>query len=78
MLDRVVEKVSQTLTVRSSSKHISNPSLQIRREAENAASPQGFFLFHSFGGGTGSGFSSLLQERLSLDFAKKNKLNFAV
>ena len=53
-------------------------SLQIRREAENAASPQGFFLFHSFGGGTGSGFSSLLQERLSLDFAKKNKLNFAV
>jgi len=51
---------------------------KIRREAENAASPQGFFLFHSFGGGTGSGFSSLLQERLSLDFAKKNKLNFAV
>jgi len=51
---------------------------KIRREAENAASPQGFFIFHSFGGGTGSGFGSLLQERLSLEFAKKNKLDFAV
>merc|ERR1712212_729505 len=32
----------------------------------------------SFGGGTGSGFASLLQERLSLEFAKKNKLDFAI
>jgi len=39
---------------------------------------QGFFLFHSFGGGTGSGFSSLLMERLSTEYAKKNKLDFAV
>ena len=51
---------------------------KIRREAESAASLQGFFLFHSFGGGTGSGFTSLLQERLTLEFAKKNKLDFAV
>jgi len=51
---------------------------KIRKEAENASSPQGFFIFHSFGGGTGSGFASLLQERLSLEFAKKNKLDFAV
>jgi len=51
---------------------------KVRREAENASSPQGFFIFHSFGGGTGSGFASLLQERLSMEFAKKNKLDFAV
>jgi len=51
---------------------------KVRKEAENASSPQGFFIFHSFGGGTGSGFASLLQERLSLEFAKKNKLDFAI
>jgi hypothetical protein len=28
-------------------------------------------LFFSFGGGTGSGFTSLLMERLSADYAKK-------
>jgi tubulin alpha len=35
-------------------------------------------VFHSFGGGTGSGFSSLLMERLSVDYGKKSKLEFAV
>ena len=35
-------------------------------------------MFHSFGGGTGSGFSSLLMERLSVDYGKKSKLQFAV
>merc|ERR1712135_105904 len=33
---------------------------------------------HSFGGGTGSGFTSLLMERLSVDYGKKSKLEFAV
>jgi hypothetical protein len=37
-----------------------------------------FLVFHSFGGGTGSGFSSLLMERLSVDYGKKSKLEFAV
>ncbi|CAL8340027.1 unnamed protein product [Boreogadus saida] len=32
----------------------------------------------SFGGGTGSGFTSLLMERLSVDYGKKSKLEFAV
>merc|ERR1711962_407510 len=44
---------------------------KIQKEAEQAASVQGFFIFHSFGGGTGSGFTSLLQERLSLEFSKR-------
>ncbi|TGZ72102.1 hypothetical protein CRM22_002290 [Opisthorchis felineus] len=39
---------------------------------------QGFLMFHSFGGGTGSGFTSLLMERLSNEYGKKTKLEFAV
>jgi tubulin alpha len=39
---------------------------------------QGFLIFHSFGGGTGSGFGSLLLEQLSLEYSKKSKLEFAV
>ena len=39
---------------------------------------KGFLIFHSFGGGTGSGFTSLLMERLSVDYGKKSKLEFSV
>ncbi|NXN65778.1 TBA1A protein, partial [Himantopus himantopus] len=39
---------------------------------------QGFLVFHSFGGGTGSGFTSLLMERLSVEYSKKSKLEFSV
>lgn len=35
-------------------------------------------VFHSFGGGTGSGFTSLLMERLSVDYGKKSKLEFSI
>jgi len=35
-------------------------------------------VFHSFGGGTGSGFGALLMERLSADYGKKSKLEFSV
>jgi len=35
-------------------------------------------VFHSFGGGTGSGFGALLMERLSVDYGKKCKLEFCV
>ena len=31
-----------------------------------------------FLGGTGSGFTSLLMERLSIDYGKKSKLEFAI
>ncbi|MCP9265946.1 Tubulin alpha-3 chain [Dirofilaria immitis] len=44
---------------------------RIRRLAENCTGLQGFLIFHSFGGGTGSGFTSLLMERLSVDYGKK-------
>ena len=39
---------------------------------------KGFVIFHSFGGGTGSGFTALLMERLSVDYGKKAKLEFCV
>jgi tubulin alpha len=49
-----------------------------RKLADRCHSLQGFILFHSFGGGTGSGFSSLLMERMSVDYGKKCKLQFSV
>ncbi|CAH1779047.1 unnamed protein product, partial [Owenia fusiformis] len=51
---------------------------RIRKLADNCTGLQGFLLFHSFGGGTGSGFTSLLMERLSVDYGKKSKLEFAI
>ncbi|KAJ6078572.1 hypothetical protein N7467_008325 [Penicillium canescens] len=51
---------------------------RIRRIADNCSSLQGFLIFHSFGGGTGSGFGALLLERLSAEYGKKSKLEFVV
>ena len=39
---------------------------------------QGFFVFLSFDGKTGSGFTSLLMEWLSVDYGKKFKLEFSI
>ena len=51
---------------------------RVRKLADQCTGLQGFLIFHSFGGGTGSGFTSLLMERLSVDYGKKSKLEFAV
>merc|ERR1712136_398139 len=51
---------------------------RIRKLADNCTGLQGFMIYHSFGGGTGSGFGSLLLERLSVDYGKKSKIEFAV
>jgi tubulin alpha len=51
---------------------------KIRHLSENCDGLQGFTIFHSVGGGTGSGFASLLLERLSVDYGKKSKLDFCV
>ena len=50
----------------------------IRKLADQCTGLQGFLIFHSFGGGTGSGFTSLLMERLSVDYGKKSKLEFCI
>ncbi|XP_026469931.1 tubulin alpha-4A chain-like [Ctenocephalides felis] len=51
---------------------------RIRKLADQCSGLQGFFVFHSFGGGTGSGFSSLLMQHIYSDYSKKCKLEFAV
>ena len=51
---------------------------KIRKLADQCQGLQGFLVFHSVGGGTGSGFGSLLLERLSVDYAKKSKLDFCI
>jgi tubulin alpha len=51
---------------------------KLRKLTESSNALQGFLIFHSFGGGSGSGFTSLLQERLSLDYGKKSQLTFSV
>ncbi|VEL34730.1 unnamed protein product [Protopolystoma xenopodis] len=51
---------------------------RITKLAENCEGLQGFLIFHSFGGGTGSGFTSLLMDRLARDFAKRSKLEFSI
>lgn len=58
--------------------HIDRVMETIRRQTNNCEGLQGFLVFHSFGGGTGSGFTSMLMEKLSMEYSKKAKLEFAV
>ena len=67
---------------------------RLKRLTENASNVQGFLVFHSFGvklhllfvlfllfviqGGTGSGFGSLLLERLKVEYRKKPILAFSI
>lgn len=51
---------------------------RIRKVAEDCSNMQGFLIFHSFGGGTGSGYNALLMDHLMADYGKKVKMEFAV
>ncbi|XP_045444318.1 tubulin alpha chain-like 3 [Pipistrellus kuhlii] len=51
---------------------------RIRKLAKQCSGLQGFLIFRSLGGGTGSGFTSLLMEHLSMQYGKKTKLEFSV
>ena len=51
---------------------------KIRRLTDSCTSLQGFFVFRSFGGGTGSGLAARLLERLSVEYGKKSKLDFSI
>ncbi|KAM9342416.1 tubulin alpha 5 [Pholidichthys leucotaenia] len=51
---------------------------RIRKMTDQCTGLQEFLVSHSFGGGTGSGFTSLLMEHLSLEYGKKSKLEFAI
>ncbi len=58
--------------------HIADAQEQIRKLTEQCNGLQGFLIYHSFGGGTGSGFGSLLLDQISYDFSKTTKLEFAI
>ncbi len=51
---------------------------KIRKLADNCSGLQGFMITQSVGGGTGSGLGSLILERLSVDYGKKTKMDFAI
>lgn len=50
----------------------------VRLFAESCNGVQGFMLFHSMGGGTGSGLTAAVAERLRQEFAKKSHLEVLV
>nr|UAM96084.1 tubulin alpha [Hippodamia variegata] len=50
----------------------------IRKVAAKCESLQGFMIFRSFGGGTGSGFTSLLLSKVNEEYQKASKLEFSV
>jgi len=51
---------------------------EIRRMTERCDSMQGFLLFNAISGGTGSGFTSILLERLADEYDRKAKLAFSM
>ena len=51
---------------------------QVRKTAEACTGLQGFFIYNSVGGGTGSGFTAALAEKLADKYAKKTKLNTVI
>lgn len=50
----------------------------ITKTLESCDSFQGFFTFGSFGGGTGSGFTSLMLQEIQMNFARKLILEFPI
>ena len=50
----------------------------VRKQVECCECIQSFFVFHSFGGGTGSGFSALLLDHIASEFTSKSRLACAV
>ncbi|KAF6199213.1 hypothetical protein GE061_007238 [Apolygus lucorum] len=51
---------------------------RIRKVMETCESPQGFMMFRSFGGGTGSGFMANICQKMKRDYAKQSHLEFSV
>lgn len=51
---------------------------RINHLLESCDNPQGFLIFNSLGGGTGSGFGSLLLEKLSNNYPKKYTFSFPI
>lgn len=50
----------------------------VRKVAERCESLQGFITFRSIGGGTGSGFGTLIQENIAEEFGKSSRHEFNI
>jgi tubulin alpha len=57
---------------------IENVQEKIRQLIERTENCQGFFLTHSFGGGTGSGFSANIMDFLVDEYSRRAKFQFVV
>ena len=81
-LYRIAKKNNMFIATSCVSIHVSLTQLCLlfcfSSQADQCSVIQGFIVFHSVGGGTGSGFGSLLLERLTTDFAKTPKLQIVV
>ncbi|KAM4532121.1 tubulin alpha-1B chain-like [Fundulus diaphanus] len=77
IVDLVLDRIRKLVGRRVSEDHV-NWTRRLRIHVCECTGLQGFLVFHSFGGGTGSGFTSLLMERLSVDYGKKSKLEFSI
>nr|UHU71021.1 alpha-tubulin [Psammotettix alienus] len=51
---------------------------RISKITESCDGLQGFFIYHSLGGGTGSGLTALLLKELAAEYPKKSRLQFLV
>ncbi|XP_054289114.1 tubulin alpha-4 chain-like [Macrosteles quadrilineatus] len=51
---------------------------RISKVTEDCDGLQGFFVYHSLGGGTGAGLTALLLEQLACEYPKKSRLEFLV
>ncbi|XGW10725.1 hypothetical protein V3C99_012327 [Haemonchus contortus] len=58
--------------------NVNNVLNSIRHLVENCSSLQGFLIFHSLGGGTGSGYEALILEHLCQEYGRTNKLEFSI
>ena len=58
---------------------LADPALdRIRMVADACSNFEGFLVFRSLGGGTGSGLGSKIMEQLSEHYPKKSKIEFAI
>ena len=51
---------------------------RVRKLTDQCGGLQGFLVYHSTGGGTGSGMGALILERLSVDYGRKTKLDWVI
>lgn len=58
--------------------NIDKVNIALRTMIEACDNCQGFIVNHSMGGGTGSGFSALILERVAVDYRRKTKMAFDI